>query len=210
MQNLDKIEFTEAQIKKMGYVVIISLVSEILLSGMRIALAKELKSIKMLINPTIADLDEDRDLLRVLEEPHVKLASALADYIHDTIFKTYYLITNLDDDEVLEDEWALDMGRKLFWRFMFFRRHHRRRDRYINFNRALLGAQRCIFELMKLWVTGETRFLDPTYRTNYSPGRVKALMTNNSDPLVFELEEMLLQLKEYELKSKALLEKNGL
>jgi hypothetical protein len=206
MKNLHSRGYTEEVIKKMGYVVICGVLKEIIISGKRIARNGELKSIKMLVDPTNIDLEEDFALLRILDEPHVKFASELADHIQFDVLNPYGLVNSLDDEVVMEDEWATEKGWELHWRFMFYLLHPKVRDRYVNFNRILLTSQRVIYELLKLMVTGETRMSDPTYRTNYSPGRLKALMIGNEDPNGVMMAELINHIKDYEVKSRAITE----
>ncbi|TCC99438.1 hypothetical protein [Pedobacter hiemivivus] len=206
MKNSNSIAYSGAMIKKMGYIAICGVIMGIIVSGKRIALSGELKSLKMLIDPIHVDLVEDLDLLRILDEPHVKFASELADYIQFEVLNPYGLVNSLDDDVVLEDEWATEKGWELHWRFMFYLLRPKVRDRYVNFNRILLTSQRVIYELLKLMVTGETRMSDPTYRTNYSPGRLKALMIGNEDPNVVMMAELINHIKDYEVKSRAITE----
>lgn len=204
--NSNSITYNRDMIKKMGYIAICGVMGEIIISGKRIARTGELKSIKMLVNPINIDLEEDLALLRILDEPHVKFASALADHIQFEVLQRYGLVNSLDDELVIEDELASDKGWELYNRFMFFRFHPKVRDRYVNFNRVLLASQRVIYELLKLMVTGETRMSDRTYRTNYSPGRLEALMIGNEDHNSVMLAELILHLKDYEAKSRAITE----
>jgi len=202
--NLDKTNYSEDTIKKMGYIVICGVMREMLTHGKRIALARELKCIRKFVEPINIDLDVDLALLKILDEPHVKLASALANHIQFEVLEVYGMINSLEDDDVVEDKSATDMGWALYWRFMFYRHHPRVRDRYINFNKVLLGAQRVLYELLKLMITGETRMGDTTYRTNYSPGRLKALMIGNENRNTIMLAELIHMLKDYELESRNL------
>lgn len=206
MKNLNSTAYSVDMIKKMGYIALCSVIREIIVSGKRIARTGELKSIKMLVNPGHVDLEEDLALLRILDEPHVKFASELADHIQFEVLEHYGLVNSLDDELVLEDELATDKGWELCSRFIFFRLHPKVRDRYVNFNRVLLTSQRVIYELLKLMVTGETRMSDRTYRTNYSPGRLKALMIGNEDHNAIMLADLINHLKDYEVKSRAITE----
>lgn len=181
MTNSDNRKHSEETIKKMAYIGLCGIVQQILVSGKRIAFAGELKSIRTLVDPSNIDYDEDMALLAILSEPHVKIASELANYIRYEVLEPYALVNSLDDDEVSEDKRVLDLGWSLFWRFMFYRRNPRVRERYINFGKILFGSQRVLYELLKLMATGETRAKDKTYRTNYSAGRLKALTDGNED-----------------------------
>lgn len=196
---------TEERIKKMAYIVICAVIFELLVWGKRIAVKGELKKMRKLIDPVIVDVEKDGSLLRGLNEPHVKIASALADYGRFEVLVPYSLVNLLDDVEVLEDQWACDMGWKLFWRYMFGRVKPKVRERYINFNRVLLTAQRALFELLKLMMTQETKAFGPRYRSNYSSGRLKALMKNNGDRNALLISGFILKLKAYEFESRALL-----
>lgn len=203
--NLQEIECADLRVKKMGYVVICGVMSQLIVSGKRIALSGELKSLKKLTDPLHVDVDEDSSLLRILEEPHVKIASVLVDYSQVDVLEPYALLNALDDDVVLEDQWATDMGWKLFWRYMFYREHPRVRDRYVNFTRVLLTAQRVLFELLKLMVTHQTRAFGSRYRTNYSAGRLRALMKGNEDKNALMICRFIHKLKDLEHESRALL-----
>lgn len=205
MMNLQDISYTELKIKKIGYVVICGVIAQLLIWGKRMALKGELSSMKKLIDPKNIDVEEDIDLLRMCNEPHVKIASLLADYSYFEIFEPYSLLNLLDDADILEDEWANEMGTKFFWRYMFYREHPRVRDRYVNFNRVLLSSQRAVFELLKLMMTQETRAFGSRYRSNYSPGRLTALMKGNEDRNALMLWNFILKLKAYEFESRALL-----
>lgn len=204
MKNSDHSNYTEVRIKKIGFIVICCVMAEIIGAGKRIAFCRELRSLKKLVDPLNIDLEEDTDLLRILKEPHVKLASTLADYIHAHVLEPYALVTLLDDENVLMDEWATETGYQFFWKFMFFRNHPRRRDRYINFNKVLLSAQRVTYEFLKLMITGKTTAFECNYRTNYSPGRLKALTVGNEDPIVSLLASLINTLNEYESESREL------
>ncbi|WP_316814473.1 hypothetical protein [Pedobacter nyackensis] len=203
LDNMDNVEYTEARIKKLGYVVLSGTFLEVVISAKRIALVKELKCIKMLVNPTHVDVDVDLELLRILDEPHLKIASKLADSIFELV-ETYGLVHLLSAEEVENDKWATEHGWRFFWRLMFFRQHHRRLDRYVNFTRVLRSAQRVIYELLKLMITGATRMEDRTYRTNYSPGRVKALLLGITDPMLLSLAGLITQVRDSEAESRVL------
>lgn len=205
MKNLNNINYTESTVKKIAYVIFIGILSEILVAGKRIALMGELKSIKMLVNPDSVDIEEDLALLKILEDPHVKLASDLAWNIHDNVIVPYIIITGWDDVTVGEDKQTVELAWKIYWRFMFSRVRHRRRDRYINFNKVLRSGQRLIYELLKLWVTGKTNYDDCKYRSNYSPGRVKSLLKDNKDPLLPMLDDLINELRQCEVKSQIIL-----
>lgn len=196
MENLHSDNGTaDRRIKKIGYVVICYVLRELIVSGMRIALAGELKSIKMLVDPTNIDPWDDMDLLRTLKEPHIQLASELADHVQFDVLDTYGMLNLMDDYDVLEDKWAMEMGEKLFWRYVFWRSKPRVRDRYVNFSRVLLTAQRALFELLKLMLTMETRAFGPNYRSNYSDGRLKALMKGEEDRTAVIITDLIRILK---------------
>lgn len=209
MKNLDHNNYTEARIKKIGYIVICYVLGEIIVNGKRIAFYRELKGLKKLVDPFDIDLEHDTELLRILNEPHVKLASSLADAIRFNVLRPYALLNLLGDEDVLEDELATETGILLFCRFIFFRIRPRRKDRYINFSRSLLSAQRTTYEFLKLMVTGETSAFDIKYRSDYSPGRLKALIAGSDDRSVAMLATLIDILKEYELESRDLTLKNN-
>jgi hypothetical protein len=198
-------EYSDARIKKIGYVAICGVLKEVLNTGLRIAAMNELRCIKMLIDPSYPDRDVDLALLRILDEPHVKLASELADFTFHEVIELYAVLTSLNDKAVLKDKWAAEMGWKLVWQFQFFRRHHRRRDRYVNFTRVLKTSQRLIYEFLKLMLTGEIRMLNHAYRSNYSPGRLKALVSNHNDSITTLLVDLIEKLKDAEQRSIALM-----
>jgi len=203
--NLKNKEYSDERIKKIGYVAICGVLKEVLNTGLRIAAMNELRCIKMLIDPSYPDRDVDLALLRSLDEPHVKLASEVADFTFHEVIELYAVLTALNDKAVLKDKWAADMGWNLVWRFQFFRQHHRRRDRYVNFTRVLITSQRLIYEFLKLMLTGETRMLDSAYRTNYSPGRLKALVSDHNDSITTLLVDLIEKLKDAERRSIALM-----
>lgn len=195
MDNLHSDNGTHRRIKKIGYVVICFVLRELIVSGMRMALAAELKSIKMLVNPCNLDPWDDMNLLRTLKEPHIQLASELSDYVQFNVIDTYELINAIDGGDVLADEWVMEMGNTFFWRYMFFRSKPRVRDRYVNFSRVLLTAQRVLFEFLKLMLTLETRAFGPNYRSNYSDGRLKALMKGEEDRTAVIITDLIRILK---------------
>lgn len=201
MKSSHNMLYPEEKVHKIGFVILCLVLKEILNSGMRIAVMKELKCIKMLIDPSHGDQVIDLDLLRILDEPHVKLASELADFTCYEILEPYALITNLHDHIVLADKPIADMGFKLAYRFLFFRENPRRRDRYINFTKVLCSAQKVVYEFLKLMLTGETRMHDSKYRTNYSAGRLKALTVDNTDSVVGMMVRLIEKLREGEKRS---------
>lgn len=189
-----------------GYRVIGLVCRAILVSGIRIAHAKELRSIKMLVDPENC-CPEDLDVLGTLEEPHVKLVHQLICYIHDEILDKYRIMNVLEDEDVLEDAAVERTACNLFNRFVFYRTHHRRRDRYLNLNHVLFTTQRALYEWCKLMLTGETRALDRSYRCNYTDGRLNALISDCTDSNVNLVVELIYELQTYEAKSRKMLSK---
>jgi hypothetical protein len=205
MMILNNTECPAERIKKIGYIVICGIIMEVLLQGRRIALSGELKSLKKLVNCNNINIIDDGALLRILEEPRVKMASAVADYGIYEVLQPYSLVNLLNDPMVLEDKWATEMGWKLLGRYMFYRTHPRVRDRYVNLIRVLLTAQRALFELLKLMATHETRAFGNHYRSNYSPGRLKALMAGEEDRSMLLIAGFIHELKECEMENRELL-----
>jgi hypothetical protein len=205
MMILNNMECPDDRIKKIGYIVICGVIMEVLHQGRKVALSGELKSLKKLVNSDNINIIDDGALLRILDEPQVKIASVAADYGFFEVLQPYSLVNLIDDPMVLEDKWATDMGWKLFWRYMFYRTHPRVRDRYVNFTRVLLTAQRALFELLKLMVTHETRAFGKRYRSNYSPGRLKALMTGKDDKSLLLIAGFIRELNKCEMESRELL-----
>lgn len=196
-------EYQDEMKKLIGYRLICYAANEIIASGMYMALPGELKSMKTLVKPagTLYELE----LLGVLYEPHVKLAHDLAYYLLDEGLNKYMVIGNYDQAAMEQAKSAVEMSDRFFNRFIFFRKHPRRRDRYINFNKVLLTCQRLMFEWCKWMLTGETRALDMTYRCNYSPGRLKALKIICDDYHVQIMLELIDELKNLEAQSRELL-----
>ncbi|WEK21637.1 MAG: hypothetical protein P0Y49_10865 [Candidatus Pedobacter colombiensis] len=204
MKNLDNMEYTDAQTKKMGYITICLVMKQVIVYGKKIALYGELKDMRKLVNPFNFELDEDMDLLQILDEPHVKLASRLAAYIRCEVLDRYALLNALNDEIAMEDEWATKMAWKMARRYLLYSSSQRRRDRYFNFGKILLNAQRAIYEMMKLMVTGKTRVFNSSYRCNYSPGRLKALMIGIEDQNVLVMLDLIEKLKDCEAQSCAI------
>lgn len=198
-------EFENEMKKLIGYRLICYAANEIIASGMFIALYKELKSMKMLVKPA-GTLDE-LELLGILHEPHVKLAHDHAFYMLDEVLDKYIVIGTYDEEAMAKAKPAVDMSDRFFNRFIFLRKHPRRKDRYINFNKVLLTCQRLMFEWCKWVLTGETRALDMTYRCNYSPGRLAALQLICDDYHVQIMLDLIGILKDLEIQSKELLSK---
>lgn len=163
-----------------GYRVIGMVCREIIVSGMRIALAGELKSIKMLVDPDCC-IPEDLELLGILNDPDVKLSHTLATHIIQDILPRYGILHLPDDDEVLMNKDVEELAAALFNRFIFWRKHHRRRDCHVNFYRVLHTAQRVLYEWCKLMITGECNVKRQGYRCNYSPGRLRALLAGQAE-----------------------------
>lgn len=204
MMSFNNRMLTADRIKKIGYIMICVVMREIIVSGKRIAFYGELKSIKMLVNPVNIDLEEDCNLLRILDEPHVKLASELADYVCFEVLNSYGNLNALDDDKVMAVEIKDEMGARFSWRFMFYRSHHLRRDRYINFNKVLLFSRRLIYEFLKLMIYGQTSAFEAGYRVHYSTGRLKALVAGHEGAEVLMLVGLIDKLMAYEIKSNAI------
>lgn len=176
----------------------------ILVSGMRIAHAKELRSLRMLVDPENCCL-EDMDILGTLQEPHVKLAYELICDIQDGFLTRYQELNELEEEDVLTDEAVEDLAGTLVWRFVFRRRKYRRRDRYYNFNQILFTAQRALYEWCKLMLSGESRAGDMSYRCNYTAGRLKALIKDCTDSNVQLMVQLIYELKACESKSRNIL-----
>ncbi|SDJ97556.1 hypothetical protein SAMN04487898_105192 [Pedobacter sp. ok626] len=203
MKNLDnELEI----IVKAGYWLIARVQREFIVSGMRIALAKELRDIKMLVDPEDISV-YDAELLETLKEPHVKLVCDLVNHIEDVVAREYRIVNGLDQEELFNNELVAKSANNLFERFVFWRMKHRRRDRYINFNQVLFTSQRALYEWCKLRLTGETRALDMTYRCNYSAGRLKALVAGCTDYNVLTMVELIEYLKDQEAKSRSIVPK---
>ena len=181
-----------------GYRVIGMVCREIIVSGMRIALAGELKCIKMLVDPDWC-IPEDLELLGILNDPDVKVAHALATHIIQEILPRYGMLHSLDDDEVLANADAEELAAALFNRFIFWRKHHRRRDCHINFHKVLHTAQRVFYEWCKLMITGECNVKRKGYRCNYSPGRLNALLAGQAEYHTGVVAELICRLSADEL-----------
>lgn len=187
----------------MGYRIICYIAHEIIAAGMCMALPGELKSLKMLVVPD-GSLDE-LELIGILKEPHVKLAHDLALYLLSEGLNKYQVIGDYDEEVMDACIGVAEKAEVFFNRFIFYRKHPRRRDRYVNFNKVLLTSQRIMFEWCKLMLTGETRAMDMSYRCNYSPGRLKALAVDCNDYHVQIMLELIDELKACEEKSKEML-----
>lgn len=198
-------DYTPDNVNGAGYRVIGMVIYDTIVATMRVALAGELKSIKMLVNPTNVDVGEDLELLSTLKEPQVKLAMELIEAAWALM--THYAVMNtLDDEDVLMDKQAEILSSAVYMRFIFLRVHHKRRDRYVNFIKMMVTAQRVFFEWSKFVLTGESRAKDMSYRCNYSKGRLKALIEDNTDHNVQVMVDMIALFKDCEMKSRALLE----
>lgn len=185
-----------------GYRLIGLITREIIVSGIRIAVVGELKSIKMLIDPNGAeDLSSDLELLEILEEEDIKLAYEGAVRIHSEVARQYSLLFKVDDKEILANEEVEQLASALYWRFMFTRTHHRRRDRYVNFRKVLRSCQRLLYEWCKVMLLGETRMFSKGYRSNYSPGRLRALIGDRSDYYLDIVVELIHYLQEMETRT---------
>lgn len=194
-------EYQTEMIVASGYRVMGLVCRAILVSGIRIAHAKELRSLKMLVDPENC-CPEDLEVLGTLKEPHVKLVYALVSYIQDVFLTQYRIMNGLDDEDVLDDATVERMASDLVNRFVFRRAKHKRRDRYLNFNQVLFTSQRALYEWCKLMLSGETRAGDRSYRCNYTAGRLKALAKDCTDSNVHLVVELIYELRAYESRSR--------
>ena len=200
---MDRIYCNDETCRKIGYGVICLVLREIIVGAKRIAFTGELRSLKMEMDPEDVH-PQDIPMLELLQEPHIRLACKAMKYIDAEIRERYSLITGVIDDDVLEDEEADELCCSFVNRFLYWRSKNRRRDRYLNFNKTLCTAQRAVYEVCKLIITGETRVNDMTYRSNYSVGRLKALIAGNEDGKVKLLVELIEKLMEWEAERKTL------
>lgn len=198
MKNMDEMVYTSETKIMAGYRVISMVCREIIVSGMRIALAGELKSIKMLIDPDYC-IPEDLELLGILNDPDVQLTHTLVNYIMEEIMPRYGILHLLDDDEVLMNTEVENLAGTLFNRFIFLRKHHRRRDCFINFYKVLHTAQRVLYEWCKLMIAGENNITRKGYRCNYSRGRLKALFAGQAEYHTGVVAELICRLNADEL-----------
>lgn len=189
-----------------GYRVMGLVCRAILVSGIRIAHAKELRSLKMLVDPENC-CPEDLEVLGTLNEPHVKLVYALVSYIHEDFLTRYRIMNGLDDEEVLDDAQVERMATDLAGRFVFRRSKYKRRERYLNFNQVLFTSQRALYEWCKLMLSGESRAGDMTYRCNYTTGRLIALAKDCTDHNVNLVIELIYELQAYESRSRDIIPK---
>lgn len=204
MKNLDNMKCTDDQIKKIGYIMIGAVLGITIEYAKRIALSGELKGIRKLITPEYIDFDDDMELLRHLEEPHIKLASKLIDYIGFELLERYALLNNLDIDKLKSDETAADMGNRFSWRYLNWRHHPRKMDRYLNFTKTMVYAQRTVYEWLKLMDQGQTRVFDPKYSSNYSESRLKALALAHRDENSMMMLNLIKKLQECEEESRTI------
>lgn len=200
MKNLpDMVYTTETKIKA-GYRIIGLVTGELIALAMRIALAGELKCIKTLVNPLNCSPD-DMELLTLLDDPDVKLACSLIDELLFEILPHYALMHLLDQEEVCGNKPVEKLANSFFWRFMFLRTRHRRRDCRINFYKALQAAQRLLYEWCKLMINDENNSQRIGYRCNYSAGRLKALLAGQSEFHVEVAAELIQKLKDYQTRT---------
>lgn len=193
--------FTSEIIIPAGYRIIGLITREVVVSGIRIALVGELKSIKMLIDPSNGELASDLELLEILEEHDVKLAYDGAIHICSEIWTKYRLLFMRDEDELLDIEGVEELACALYLRFMFQRVHHKRKDRYVNFGKVLHYSQRLLYEWCKVMLLGETRMFSIGYRSNYSYGRLRTLVADHSNYYVDVVVELIEYLQEMETKT---------
>ncbi len=204
MKNLDNMKYTDDQIKKIGYITISAVLCITIEYAKRIALSGELKGIKKLIDPAHIDFDEDMELLRHLEEPHIKLASKLVDFIGFELIERYALLNSLDPEKVKSDDKTAKLGEDFAWRYLSWRHHPRKMDRYRNFIKTLGYAQRTVYEWLKLANQGHTRVLDPKYSSNYSEARLKALALVQRDENSLMMLDLIKRLQECEDESRTI------
>lgn len=204
MKNLDNMKYTDDQIKKIGYIMICTVIGITIEYAKRIALSGELKGIKKLIDPAHIDFDEDMELLRHLDEPHIKLASKLVDYICYELLERYALLNNLDLDRIKSDETTAKLGEQFAWRYLSWRHHPRKMDRYLNLSKTLMYAQRTVYEWLKLVDQVQTRIFDPKYSSNYSEARLKALALIHRDENSLMMLDLIKRLKDCEDQSRTI------
>jgi len=200
-------KYTSENIVLAGYRIIGLITREIIVSGMRIAVVGELKSIKMLIDPNSGDdLSSDLELLEILEEQDVKLAYQGAVHVNHEVMPQYRMLFQVDDKEILANDEVEELASALYWRFMFIRVHHRRKDRYVNFRKVLFYSQRLLYEWCKVMILGERRMFSIGYRSNYSPGRLLALIAGHSNYYLDIVVELIYYLQEMETRTGSFVE----
>lgn len=206
--NLNNKTFTESRINDIAYIAICLVMHEVMVAGIRIAMAGELGNVKTAIRPRRFDLEVNSKLLRRMKEPHVKLASALSDYVRFKVLTPFVRINSLNDAKVLAEERKDELGARFCWGFMFYRDRQRLRDRYVNFNKILLHSKQLIYEVMQLMVTGQTGAFNKDYPIRFSNVRLKAMSVANGNQNIMILKDLMDQLKVYIKKSKAIMIKS--